>query len=193
MKKTNCWYNLNIDITDAFKSDWVWPEPKNKSLLILSESNTQNIFNTRFMDYMSSIDVPVNFALYFNSLSKYKTDFAHIDMTCNNTTQPWPWAINWVLGGENSELVWYETPIGTNRHEDVANTPYMPFPIEGLVKIDNCNVLAKAILIRTDVPHAAWVTDDQRWCMSIRSSLKYNTWDSIVTHLRDLNLLIERN
>jgi len=194
----NCWYELKIDTSNALKKDWIWDVSElNNSMNI--QVVDSSIFNTEWLDYMESIEIPIYRAVLFY---RYPSDsvktYAHIDIN-KTITGTVPWAINWVIEGDDSKMVWYNFP---KDHYDLsksdciertmANTPYVSWKINDLTEIEQREIKNVSTLVRTDIPHSITMGKVPRWCISIKRSLPY-TWEELIIHLKSKNLLIERN
>ena len=189
----NCWYSLNIDFSNALRKDWVWKIPDLKKTSVQCV-NTQ-MFNSDWLNYMKSIGVPIDQVMLFYRIPKFYSRIAHVDVKTNNDNTSLsyvPYAINWVIEGQDSEMKWYNLP---EEHQNVkytmANTPYLDWPIYKLNEIDTINSQNSFTLVRTDIPHRVQMNEKPRWSISTRSS-SFDTWDHAVNHFRSKNLLIER-
>jgi hypothetical protein len=189
----NCWYSLDIDISNALRKDWEWNIPESSTLDVKTE-NIQ-IFNQDWLDYMRSIGIPVVRAMLFyrNSMSTQKN--AHVDLSgpdSNGNISYVNYSMNWVLRGKASEMIWYNLPgENVNVKYSMANTPYIQWPVSTLEEIERVNIQNSLTLIRTDIPHSIQVQAEPRWCISARSA-SWFTWQQAVDHFRSKNLLIER-
>jgi hypothetical protein len=190
----NCWYSLDIDISNALRKDWEWniPDPNKFDIKI----ENIRIFNQDWLDYMQSIGIPVHRTVLFYRNSMFTQTNAHVDLAragSNGNITRITYAMNWVLGGKDSEMIWYKL---SDENIDVkytmANTPYAQWPISTLEEIERVNVKNSLTLIRTDVPHSVQVQIEPRWCISARSDIHGYTWQQAVEHFRSKNLLIER-
>jgi hypothetical protein len=192
----NCWYSLNIDFSNALRKDWVWkiPSLEKSSIQIV---NT-HLFNTDWLNYMASIEFPIEYAMLFYRIPNLYSSTAHlatahVDVNGNNKSLKYvPYAINWVIEGQDSEMIWYNLP---EKYQDIkytmANTPYVDWLVTELDEIDKANIQNYFTLVRTDVPHRVQVNEKPRWAISVRSSALV-TWNEVVNHFRSKNLLIER-
>lgn len=194
----NCWYELKIDTSNALRKDWAWDVSElvnNMNVKVVDHS----IFNIEWLDYMESIGIPIYRAvLFYRYPSDNTRHYAHIDIN-KTVTGTVPWAINWVIGGENSKMVWYNFPkdyydLSKDNcvERTMANTPYVSWKINDLTEIEQREIKNVSTLVRTDIPHSITMGEVPRWCISIKRSLSY-TWEELIVHLRSKNLLIERN
>lgn len=186
-----CWYSLNIDFSNALRKDWVWKisDLKKSSVQCVNSS----MFNSEWLNYMKSIGVPIDYVMLFYRIPKVYSRIAHVDVNGNKNPITYvPYAINWVIEGQDSEMKWYNLP---EEHQNVkytmANTPYLDWPIYKLNEIDSANIQNSFTLVRTDIPHCVLTNEKPRWSISTRS-LSLDTWDNAVNHFRSKNLLIER-
>ena len=191
----NFWYQLNIDISNALRPDWVW----DVSVLGHSNMNIQSvrassICNPEWLAYMKSLGLPIRHVmLFYRNTQDSSGNTAHIDLINTDDTSCVEWAINWVIGGQDSKMVWYELP--TTHFEikrTMANTPYVSWNISELKEIEHHEIKNVPTVVKTAIPHSVKIGADPRWCISVRSSLDY-TWEELIVHLKSQNLLIERN
>ena len=190
-----CWYSLNIDFSNALRKDWVWEIPDLKKTSVQCV-NTQlfKMFNSEWLNYMKSIGVPIDYVMLFYRIPKVYSRMAHVDVSGNKNLITYvPYAINWVIEGQDSEMKWYNLP---EEHQNVkytmANTPYLDWPVYKLNEIDTINSQNSFTLVRTDIPHSVHTNEKSRWSISVRSSSSLFTWEDSVDHFRSKNLLIER-
>ena len=187
----NCWYSLNIDFSNALRKDWVWEIPDLKKSSIQS-TNSRMLFNPEWLNYMNSIEVPIHFVMLFYRSPKSYTEIAHVDVKTKKPLLYVPYAINWIIEGQDSEMKWYNfSEEQQNVKYTMANTPYLAWPISTLTEIDSANIQNSFTLVRTDIPHSVQVNEKSRWSISVRS-LSLLTWQDSVDHFRSKNLLIER-
>jgi hypothetical protein len=151
----NCWYKLNIDISHALRKDWTWEIPDLSKLNIMIKG--RQIFNQDWLEYMNSIDIPINYVMLFYRNSRLPMTNAHVDVIrwdgiSLNSIFCVPYALNWVLDGEDSKMIWYNLPqINPIIKHTVANTPYLDWPVETLTEIDQCEIKNSLTLVRTDI------------------------------------------
>ena len=163
-----------------------------------------SIFNTEWLNYMDSINLPVSRTMLFYRIpiaNDLPSLGAHIDINRDSLTECVPWAINWVIEGDNSKMTWYKLPnddkAGYQIKRTMSNTPFVEWSVNDLIKIDQHEIKNCLTLVKTDVPHSITMGTGPRWCISVRSTLNDSTmsytWEELIDHLRSLNLLIERN
>jgi hypothetical protein len=192
MNKNHCWYNLDIDISTALSDSWQWESSQHKNNM--RKYKADEIFSNSWLDTMKTIDIPI-----IGSLVHYKSKWhssmeAHVD-TYNGVGGA-AFGINWVIGGQGSEMVWYELPDEKYRgigKMTPANTPYMAWRTGMLREIDRCEIKSNAVLVRVDRPHAIVVKNQDRLSISARTNMKLMIWEDIVNYLHEKNLLVERD
>lgn len=192
MNQNHCWYNINIDVSTALDSNWAWESTRHRNNMRMYAA--QEIFSDKWLDAMSAINVPVTGSLVHFKPKFFSSTEAHVDTykgvggAC--------FGINWVIGGRDSEMIWYELPdevySGTDRITP-ANTPYVAWPVSELREIDRCVIGSQAVLVRVDRPHAIVVRDQDRLSISARTNMKFMSWDGMVNYLNKKNLLIARD
>lgn len=201
----HCWYKLNIrSTTNALRSDWRFPEVSgNYGIWSFLGGQIEKMFTREWLEYMNGVGLePKQIMLFYKGIGKsiYAGGLvtAHIDILppgkppLEFTTG----ALNFVLMGEGSEMIWYETPKEPREVSfTLANTPYMTWPIKELKEADRVHIGHELMVVRTNVPHTIDMTKAKtsRWCISIRlfQSHKF-TWEETIDRLRSLNLIIER-
>jgi hypothetical protein len=201
MNNENSWYHLDLDISNAFKADY---DMLAHRWSIRKIPNPSDIFAADWLKYMGSRGIPISGAMMFHRPIGDPAVTAHIDVRiaadggiARNADNQKPglraFAINWVIGGRDSEMSWYRMP---ERTPDVnytsANTPYIEWPVKELVEIDRCCIQSQPTMVRVDVPHAISVKDEARIAISVRSNGIPNDWNSGVNYLRYKKILIER-
>ena len=194
----NCYYRLNIDVSNALKPDWkhqcgtfdvtgkygVWQPPSNL------------IFNQEWLDYMKSIGLPIVNAMIFYRGSYAHTVDAHIDVSTAQPFRTHNFGINWCVGGKGSEMLWYELP--PNAEQKVtytrAKTPYVSWPLKELTEVERCHIGKQVTLVKTGLPHAIVMGEEPRWCFSARTFIPNDIpWQEVVELMRSKNILIERH
>ena len=193
MNNQNCWYNLNLDISNAIRPDF---DIINFTSSIRRYTNATDIFTAEWTEYMESLGIPVYAVLMFYRHANELPWTAHVDVNIHHKTAKSEFrsfAINWVIGGRNSEMIWYKMPDHTAPlHCSPAGTPYFQWKTEELTEIERYSIQSQPTLVRVDVPHAISVKEEPRLCISIRNSTMPNDWDLVVKHLSEKQILIPR-
>lgn len=192
----NCWYKLNVDLTNALRKDFSFPKPS--GLYGIWNPTAASVFNKEWLDYMKSVGLPIYNAMLFYRGPGASTKETHIDISKTNPLVLTNYGINWCIGGKGSNMIWYEKPgDGRIRDEDVswtpAKTPYITWNYNEVTEVERTHIGNELTLVKTDLPHAILMKDDPRWCISARTTAMDNLeWDKIVELLRLKNLLVER-
>ena len=192
MNQNHCWYNLDIDVAHALKNEWRWQSTGHSNNM--RKYTADEIFATAWLDTMSAINMPITGSLVHHKPKMFSSQEAHVDTYKGIGGADF--GINWVIGGRDSEMIWYDLPhqvySGAGKATP-AGTPYVAWPIVGLKEIDRCVIGSQAVLVRVDRPHAIVVGDEDRLSISARTNMKFMNWHGIVKYLQKKNLLIMRD
>lgn len=189
---THCWYKLNLDIKNCFIDGYKFPVPKGQ--FGIWSPLAADVCNPTWAKYLKSVGLePFCFMIFYRGAGA-STAQAHIDIAPTKPLSLTHFAINWVYGGEGSEMVWYEMPeTKTKVVYTEANTPYMSWNKPTLKEIERHHIGEEVTIVRTDIPHAINMDKDPRWCFSMRVAFLENVeWDTAIDILREKNILIER-
>ena len=196
----NCWYHLTIDTSNAFKSDWEFTcGNNNPNKVDFKIIDATSVFTSEWLEYMKSINFPVDFVSLFYKPSLYPYSYkAHVDLRDDHA--PMSYALNWVIGGEDSEMIWYNLPDKDSlpdnesliHHIPETGAPAKKYKTDTLTEIDRCKIKYNITLVRVDVPHSISSSLQSRKCISARDGSNYKSWHEVVEHLHSLNLLIDR-
>jgi hypothetical protein len=192
----NCWYRLNIDVTNAFRDDWKFPVPE---VTDNDDSVWQfwaiKVFKQEWLDKQAALGLNFVSMMLFYRGPYMSSKSAHVDIAeTDPVVKLSTYGLNWIIGGEGSEMQWYDFPdTPLNILYTPANTPYTFWPINTLNKIDSCNINSQPTLVRVGTPHSITLGSEPRWCISVRPRLNANMeWDEVVSHMRELGLLVDR-
>ena len=193
MKK--CWYRLNIDVADALSKDWVFPPTDDTwNGIGLWPFEKDKIFNNDWLQHMDDIGVPITGSILFYREPNLIDDVAHVDLVGENANVV-HFGFNWVFGGSGSEMIWYDRP-STWDDRNLELTPdgnkFMAWKIADLTEVDRCSIQNELTLVRVDYPHSIIVGDEERWAISARTSLQDMSWDEVVSHLKEKNVIVDR-
>jgi hypothetical protein len=186
----HCWYKLNIDISNALRSDWKFESQRND----MKQFASSDVFNDSWLQQLKYNNLQIDSTIVHFKQRFFRDVEAHID-TSNNGKKNSCFGFNWVIGGKGSKMIWYnmqENNPGIT-YTTPAGTPYVAWPIKSLTEIDGCEIQSEPVLIRVDVPHSIIVGDDPRLSISARTNINFMSWSEIVNYLRKKNLLIERD
>ena len=189
MNNLHCWYKLNLDFSNALRPDF------SLTSYIKHFSNPTDIFTADWIEYMSDHGLPVTNIMTFSRPAGEQPIYAHVDGLADNSTRPLyrNFAFNWVIGGRDSEMIWYELPdIPIPVSYSPANTPYRALATANLKEVDRCCIENQPTLVRVNLLHAISVKDEPRISISARTNRIPNDWNIAVNYLRDKQLLVER-
>lgn len=193
MNNNNCWYKLNLDIGNALRPDFGITE---LSTGVRRFTNARDIFTTDWLEYMDSQNIPVNGIMIFNRRAGEGMDtLAHVDVHAHQKpgSEYRSFAINWVIGGSDSEMIWYDMPeIIPPVGYSAINTPHLRWPVRELTEIDRSCIQSQPTMVRVSMPHAISIKNEPRICISVRTNGIPDNWDRAVDYLRDKQILVER-
>lgn len=177
MIDNKCWHNINLDTSFAINPSWQFPIVDNSARHICRYSPSE-IFSTKWLEYMKNNSFDVSGAMIFYGPPNFQNIDAHVDLMTRDVIKPAIYALNWIIGGKYSEMVWYNMPDISNQEIKwtPANTPFMKWPVSSLNEVDRHSISTELTMVRVDIPHAIFVKDEPRWCISIR----INDIDSII-------------
>jgi hypothetical protein len=188
----NSWYDTKIS-PPIFNLEWVFPKPNNVNNGVWRLEN-EIVFDKDWLNCIKELDISLSkYAMVFYRPANFNTNYAHIDINVDDTTKSTVLGLNWIIGGEDSEMVWYELPNDNkNLSYTVANTPYVNWKMGELKEVDRCRIHSKLTLVRVDVPHGIIMRNSPRWAFSLRLSGNKKNWDEAVSFFKSKNLLEER-
>jgi hypothetical protein len=180
----------NIDMSQAVRSNYQLPIVGLKNEVWYVKAT--DMFNQCWLDSMAESGVPGEWVLIFYRPAGFQHQAAHIDVYGTDTDSIAVSALNWIIGGRGSEMSWYQPPSEpfaisyTDR-----NIPYIQFPICNLEEKHRTNIGNGVTLVRVNVPHAIFVGDEPRWCISLRNHIRSSNWSEAVERLQNLGLLLD--
>jgi hypothetical protein len=187
----NCYYELNVDVTNAIRKDFDLNE-----LLVgnvqqirlwdyIGDKKTE-LFTDAWLGYMDSIGVPIAGALIFWRQANYQHPTAHIDVAPNNYSGLSA-AINWCVGEDKGQMVWYEIPEKTgNTNQTPVDSNYQEWQTSQLVELQRKVIGNKPSLVRVDLPHNIIMGDVPRFLITARTMEVFQSWDDVKTYFRTL-------
>lgn len=201
-EKKHCWHKLALPPTEtAIRADYVWPVSKYYKIFY---TKIDKIFTPQWIQVFNNIDYRLESVLLFYRPEKSVMVNAHIDMyESEGNMYGFPFALNFAIGGEQSQMTWYSGDI----IQDVLNappvkpctpeTPYKSWPISKLKPIDSVQISNEIVLVNTAVPHAVDMKESikDRWCISVRLGKKWRqdvTWQEIIEKCKLAGVLVER-
>lgn len=192
-----CWYELDIDISKAIKETWKLPNSsKVDSSYGIWYLQPRDIFNDAWLEYMTDKSITITEVMLFYR-GPYRTNAAaHIDLkSFKEPTEVYPFALNWVIGGKGSSMVWYKQPSDKiDIKLTAAKTKYADWKISELKEVDRHTITNNITLVNVGVPHNIIMGSQDRWCISARSNMLNNIeeWHSVVEYLKNKEVLINR-
>lgn len=193
--KEHCWYKLKIDCSNALNPDWKFPDPQGKKFGIWDVS-ADKMFNPQWMQEVRLLGFEFGDSLVFYRAPGYNTFNAHIDIHKNHPIRISTYGLNWVIGGSDCDMTWYNLPKIDAKppQRDAGGTIFYNWPINRLTEIDRCNMGSELTLTRVGIPHAVIMGEEPRWAISVRVALLENKfWKEIVSWMRERDLIIERD
>ena len=188
MEANSCWYELDIDTSTAFKQGYTLPAVNGKDVSVL-QVPTDDIFDPTWIGHLSAGGIDITDALLFWRPSWFTNEHAHIDGVVNQSAVT---GLNWVIGGKDSEMSWYHIPPGPTFVEYTkAGTAFSSWLISDLVERDRRRIQERMTLVRVDVPHAIFVKEEPRWCISLRTNHPGLTWEDRVSFMREKGLILD--
>ena len=185
------WRTLNVDVSTAIKLKFDFNKLISSSTRVKEHgwdmwayraSELNDLFNSDWLESIS--DLGINHALLFYRKPWFQHPNAHIDMPYNPGASLSA-AMNWVVGNDTSEMVWYKTPNNVNFDDYVftqTDNAYIPFPVETLELEATHKIGNTLTLVRVDIPHTVIMGKEPRMVVSLRSShkAKLGEWDKII-------------
>jgi hypothetical protein len=189
-----CWYKLNIDCSNALRSDWKFPDTEGKEFGVWSET-AKNMFDPEWLQELYDNGIYVADALIFYRAPGHNTNNAHIDIHKDHPKKISTFGLNMVFDGDDSVMTWYKMPeIKGPPARGAAGTVYYNWPISQLEEIDRHTLGPELTLVRVGVPHTVIMGDKPRWCISARAALiEQLYWKDVVKYMYFKDLLVERN
>ena len=185
------YYLTTISITNAILPHYRLPTAPQFEIWRIP---AENIFTCSWLAYMKSLELEINHAMVFYRNYSNQRNTPHQDLESNG--KPCNFALNWCIGGSDSHMVWYETPLDWNSsstHLIKSKTPYRLSKTKNLQEIARYTVPDSLTLVNTAIPHTVIMGSEPRWCISARTVRDPSsiTWTEIVEIMREKQLVIE--
>lgn len=178
------WHVLNCEVKENFRDGWKFPETRGEKGIFHYKAG--EIFSQNWLDYLESLGLgkAVNCVIFYKP-PHYNVDNAHIDRSTINLVTVAIYGVNLVYDDDQSDMVWYNLPsqgTPTRAYTDTLYTPYDMWEASSLDEI--CRAVLpnnKLILVRTDIPHAIFTGNSERWCISIRfkDRPELDSWEAV--------------
>jgi hypothetical protein len=189
MNNLKPWYALDIDVDSAVNKSFDFDQllleanTKNPSLLHTWYFNIENltkVLSTHWLDYMKSIDIPVQDLLVFHREPGYLHPTAHIDLPYRAGTKLGA-ALNWCIGPDDAEMVWYHMPASEGTYDITeADSNYREWPLEELTECSRRTIGSQCTIVQVDVPHNVVMNTYPRWLISARTQRRIDDWADAV-------------
>ena len=175
----SCWHRLSLDVDLALKPQFqTWAESAPSTELNFGTIDwfpPEEVFDT---EWLKNLDQQWDIRFYRVLLFVRENDS---DPGCHVDHGQYSSAINWCLGPDLREMLWYSVNPGQPRQQ-----PWWRF--DQVTAIDRCAVGNGAVLVRTDQPHSISPGTDRRVCVSARLDPPRISWADTVTKFQDLIL-----
>jgi hypothetical protein len=186
MKQLQNWYKTTIDTGQALNPLWRWPTV-DKNTNVWGKTPSE-VFDQQWLNHLDDLGIAVDWILIFYRPSGFQHQTAHIDVNGNEIETS---ALNLIVGGKHSEMRWYRRPDQPiKRSYNDKGIPYIPFALNQLEEIQRAELGGGLSLVRVDIPHAVFVADEPRWCISLRSKTRFASWQSAVESFDQRGLLL---
>jgi hypothetical protein len=184
--QNRCWYRIpQMRVGDAISSGWGFPKIEIETMIIFPDIVPINPIWYHYM--LDTWGLRVWHTILFYRPAHYIDDHGHVDLDIEDKTKLLDAiVINWVWGGQRSEMVWYEmpdrpSPIKQYEHSSIGDVVYQGWPIPELKECDRANIGRIPTLTRVDLPHNVDMHQQPRWGLSIRfHPLGHTSWADTV-------------
>lgn len=196
----NLCQKLNFKFSEIVREDWVFPNVYNSQRFLTAVSTAQEIFKPEWITDLENRGLRLKTVRLFYRRKGFNDPNAHIDhfVDGNGLFALANFGINFVLGGEGSEMIWYELPkhlypaVGELFDESPDNwqrfncdwKPKILGPELGRAIIDE-----QATLVNVTVPHQIKMSDKPRWCISVRPMHSDWTYEDVLKFMTENNFL----
>jgi hypothetical protein len=188
----HCWYELNLSVSDAVRSDFDLSTTGFRTF-----RNPRVVFTDQWIVQLMKLGLSIRRTTVFYKSVDSHSPYAHIDgdqFPDHHRPEYSSFAINWVLSGEHSEMIWYDMPDNpdTDIVQTPGDTPYRWWHHENLTAIDCHRIADRPVILRIDTPHRIRIEQEPRIAVSIRTNSHNNDWLTVINDLRSKNILVER-
>jgi len=187
------WYRLKLNVDNAVKDTFVFPEVDD--LFKMFHYSADEVFTSEWISYMAEHNLKVNKARIFLRHNSQKDMEAHIDI--NATNRPNPVNLNWVHGTDDRDMVWYQTEgVDLDLIFSDFGSRHFQASISRLTEIDRCRIGNQITLVNTGILHATSPSDypnkkNYRYLISAGLELSFKiTWDQFVEQHQHLLITI---
>lgn len=164
---------------------------KNDTFKVIGYKNIEKIINPLWLEYAKNLELNFKGPMVFYRAPYMNTGKAHIDLAPDRLTIV-PGGFNFVIGGQDSSMVWYERPDENITVQfTMTGSPFCEWAQSSLKEIDRYTIKENEIvLVRTDVPHTIEMKSCARTCVSLRLEFQEKfIWETLVKFVADKGLL----
>lgn len=162
-----CWYNLGLAPGSMTRPEFKFPE---KPEIVKSwDYKPEDVLKVERLEELRARNFKPLRVMLFYKKAFFSHTYGHLDMLMD-TGLPNTYALNWVVGGKNSVMRWYErpaTPPDVSEYKGLIDSSYIQWPITELKLIDEAHI-QEPTLVRVNVPHSLHCGNEERWCFSLR-------------------------
>jgi hypothetical protein len=192
------WHVLNIDISNAIQPNFSFdnilaetPELAQhlKEFQWVMQSYRQGellkVFTKEWLNYMAHKNLEISAVLLFYRQA-HCDEPPHCDLPFNPQGEL-SCSINWVLGEDTGDMIWYLPPVNSDNGQYALTTndlKYMKFAENELTEIERRQIGNLPTLVRVDIPHKIAMRETSRLLISVRTKFKSNSWDQMLEHLK---------
>lgn len=184
--KGNC-YTTTISWENALREDWEKPTaPDGQSNGIWHYHRTDGILRKEWIDEWKDRGVHFTVIMLFWRPAWFLNKEAHVDIFSPRERDKMAiGAFNAVIGGAGSQMLWFDMPKISEKdyRTTMAGTSYLSWPIKNLRETERREIIGTNLsLVRVNVPHAIYVGQEPRWCISLRTAdmMSFPSWDAMV-------------
>lgn len=190
----NSWYYTTINLSGALRDFWKSPLISKDDTRQLWSLDIHDTFSSKWLSMMSSHGLNIIDTLLFYRLPNFATDIAHVDLSYNEENLSDSFALNVIIGGAGSKMIWYDLPnILANTQGPGGLHAFKAWPISKLIEIEQVEIKPLVFtMVRVDIPHRIIIGHEPRWCISVRFDMRYKSWDEAVEYMKSKHLLIDR-
>lgn len=138
----------------------------------------EDILSNEGINFLSILGVPYFINLFYGPPDA--STHIHVDQHLAG------WAINYAWGSSNSIMRWYSIKDGCIPKSGMttANTPYFFYELDQVDIIEE-KTISNLCIVNTSIPHSVhnYDTTNGRWCVSIRTPIKFLTLNKVVDKL----------
>jgi hypothetical protein len=196
------WHVVDIDVSNAIRSDFDFDrilQERNQTIpnhghnwrfaANCSDGQLTDFFNRSWLDYMKDIGFEICDLQVFYKEANFMWHRAHIDMTYNPKAQLGA-ALNWCVGPDDGEMIWYELPNemveDTKTKRTEADTRFYDWDIRGLTEVTRRVIGPKCTVVRVDVPHNIAMYEHPRWSISARTNQRFASWHDVINKVQSI-------